>query len=239
MLRVESLRVSYGKIEALKGVSLEISPGELVALVGSNGAGKSTLMWTLAGVLRPMAGGVTFNGSPLPPNPSRVARMGMALVPERRRLFPELTVRENLLMGAFTRPRDEAPGTIEEVLQIFPPLSDKMDTLAGSLSGGEQQMVAIGRAIMSSPSLMLLDEPTLGLSPLMVDRVMDAILEVNRRGVSVLLVEQNAELALEISQRAYVLEGGSVVLEGPSRQVASNPAVRRAYLGDGVGIPSD
>jgi branched-chain amino acid transport system ATP-binding protein len=239
VLKVESLRVSYGKIEALKGVSLEVLAGELVALVGSNGAGKSTLMWTLAGVLRPMAGGVTFNGFPLPPNPSRVARMGMALVPERRRLFPELTVRENLLMGAFTRPRDEAPGTIEEVLQIFPPLSDKMDTLAGSLSGGEQQMVAIGRAIMSSPSLMLLDEPTLGLSPLMVDRVMDAILEVNRRGVSVLLVEQNAELALEISQRAYVLEGGSVVLEGPSRQVASNPAVRRAYLGDGVGIPSD
>lgn len=239
MLKVESLRVSYGKIEALKGVSLEVLAGELVALVGSNGAGKSTLMWTLAGVLRPVAGGVRFKGAPLPQNPSKVARAGIALVPERRRLFPELTVRENLLMGAFTRPRGEALATTEEVLQIFPPLSDKMGTLAGSLSGGEQQMVAIGRAIMSKPSLMLLDEPTLGLSPIMVDRVMDAIMEVNRRGVSVLLVEQNAELALEISQRAYVLEGGSVVLEGPSDRLASDPAVRRAYLGDGIGIPSD
>ncbi|EHM09490.1 ABC-type branched-chain amino acid transport system, ATPase component [Thermanaerovibrio velox DSM 12556] len=232
MLDVRGLFVNYGKIQALRGVSLTLGEGEVVAVVGSNGAGKSTLIWTLAGVITPASGRLVFRGRDLPGKASQVARLGIGLVPERRRLFQDLTVRENLLMGAYTRTDEQAKAAMEEVLDLFPPVADKLSVRAGSLSGGEQQMVAIGRALMSQPSLLLMDEPTLGLSPLMADRVMEAILEVNRRGVSVLLVEQNAHRALEVSRRAYVLEGGDVVKEGRSEDLLDDPAVRRAYLGD-------
>ncbi|MCX7828576.1 MAG: ABC transporter ATP-binding protein [Thermanaerothrix sp.] len=232
MLEVKGLWVSYGKIQALRGVSLAVGDGEAVAVVGSNGAGKSTLIWTLAGVLSPSEGEVSFRRRPVPPKASLVSRLGIALVPERRRLFQDLTVQENLLMGAYARTRQQAKASMEEVLELFPPIWDKLSVRAGSLSGGEQQMVAIGRALMSDPALLLLDEPTLGLSPLMADRVMEAVAEVNRRGVSVLLVEQNVARALEVTQRAYVLEGGKVVKEGPSGCMMEDPDVRRAYLGE-------
>ena len=232
MLSLRGLNVHYGKIHALRDLSLSVGEGEAVSVVGANGAGKSTLMWTLAGVLRPTSGEILFAGAPLPSRPHEVVRSGLALVPERRRLFAELSVEENLTMGGYLR-RDAGLGEDRErMLELFPILRQRLAQTAGTLSGGEQQMLAIARTLMGRPRMLLLDEPTLGLAPLMVDQVMETLDSVRRGGTPLLLVEQNAQRALELADRAYVLETGSVVREGPARDLLDDPVVRRAYLGD-------
>ena len=232
MLSLRGLNVHYGKIHALRDLSLSVAEGEAVSVVGANGAGKSTLMWTLAGVLRPTSGEILFRGAPLAARAHEVVRSGLSLVPERRRLFAELSVEENLVMGGYLR-HDEALGADRErMLEMFPILRQRLGQTAGTLSGGEQQMLAIARALMGRPRMLLLDEPTLGLAPLMVDQVMETLDAVRREGTPLLLVEQNAQRALELADRAYVLETGSVVREGPARELLDDPVVRRAYLGD-------
>ena len=232
MLSLRGLNVHYGKIHALRDLSLSVGEGEAVSVVGANGAGKSTLMWTLAGVLRPTSGEILFRGAPLAGRAHEVVRSGLSLVPERRRLFAELSVEENLVMGGYLR-HDEALGADRErMLEMFPILRQRLGQTAGTLSGGEQQMLAIARALMGRPRMLLLDEPTLGLAPLMVDQVMETLDAVRREGTPLLLVEQNAQRALELADRAYVLETGSVVREGPARELLDDPVVRRAYLGD-------
>jgi branched-chain amino acid transport system ATP-binding protein len=234
MLEVRDLHVFYGEIHALKGVSFRVAPGEVVTLLGNNGAGKSTTLKTLSGLLTPRQGDVRFEGaSLLGAPPHRVVRQGITHVPEGRRIFNRLTVQENLDMGAYTRvDRDIAPD-MERVFGIFPRLKERRTQVAGTLSGGEQQMLAIGRALMAKPRLLLLDEPSMGLAPVLVEQIFDTILTINRQGVTVLLVEQNAAMALSIAGRAYVLETGSIALEGPAPELAGNPEVRRAYLGEG------
>jgi len=232
MLQVKNLSVFYGKIQALNQVSLTVHPGEIVALVGANGAGKSTLIWSVAGVLVPAAGEILLNGKKVPPEPHIAAKLGIALSPERRRLFPNLTVRENLLMGAYLRTdaigirRDE-----ESMYELFPVLGVRRNQYAGTLSGGEQQMLAIARALMRQPQLLLLDEPSLGLSPLLTSQLFDKIAEVNDRGVTILLSEQNAFKALSIAHRAYVLESGRITMEDSPDNLLHNAHVQRAYLG--------
>lgn len=232
MLVVEDLHVSYGEIRALRGASLRVEQGEIVCLLGANGAGKSTLMWTLAGVVRPRAGRILFLGRPLPGRPHEVLGRGVCLVPERRRLYANLTVSENLLMGAFLR-RDR-PGIsqdMEAMFDLFPVLRERRRQYAGTLSGGEQQMLAIARGLMSRPRLLLLDEPSLGLSPVLVEQVFEALVNINRQGTTLLLVEQNAHMALSIAHRGYVLENGHIALEGAASDLAAQEEVQRAYLG--------
>jgi branched-chain amino acid transport system ATP-binding protein len=234
LLRVEGVDTSYGSIRALSGVSLDVPAGSIVTLLGANGAGKSTTLGTIAGFLRPRAGAVTYEGrriDGLPPD--RVMRLGISLVPERRSLFREMTVDENLIMGAYAR-RDTAgvAADRERVLEMFPDLRGRLRQLAETMSGGQQQMLAIGRALMARPRLLLLDEPSLGLAPLLVARIFTAIAEINRAGVTVLLVEQNAHRALPMSQYAYVLETGRVVLSGTSAELMANPRVQQSYLGE-------
>jgi branched-chain amino acid transport system ATP-binding protein len=232
MLTVRDLNVHYGKIHAVRGVSFRVEGGEIVSIVGANGAGKSTLMWTLTGVLRPTSGSVEFDGRPLPARPHDIVRSGLALVPERRRLFADLTVRENLVMGAYLRRDAGVEGDMERMFSLFPILKARLAQFAGTLSGGEQQMLAIARAMMSAPRMILFDEPSLGLAPIVVDQLMETVRQVRDEGVTVLLVEQNAGRALEISDRAYVLEVGAFVAEGTGRELLADPAVRKAYLGD-------
>jgi branched-chain amino acid transport system ATP-binding protein len=233
VLEVRDLRVSYGAIEAVKGVSLTLGKGEIVTIIGANGAGKSTTLRTVMGLVPAAAGQVVYDGWTVTGRPTHeVVRRGMTLVPEGRAIFANLTVRENLLMGAFTRTDADVDADYGRVFDVFPRLKERLKQNAGTLSGGEQQMLAIGRALMSRPKVLLLDEPSLGLAPLLVHTIFESIEEVNRRGTAVLLVEQNANAALKHSHRAYVLETGSLMLSGPSAEIAQNPKVKEAYLGE-------
>ena len=231
-LLVEDLHVHYGTIHAVQGVSFPVEEGEIVSIVGSNGAGKSTIMWTLAGVVPPSGGRITIKGNSMPSKPHEVVALGLALVPERRRLFSTLTVRENLVMGAYRR-RDgeDVEAEMERCFELFPILRERLSQRSGTLSGGEQQMLAISRALMSDPQILLLDEPTLGLAPLLVDAVMETVARIRDEGVTVLMVEQNATQALEISDRGYILEAGLFVKSGPGPDLAKDPEIRRSYLG--------
>lgn len=231
-LEVEHLKVNYGGIHALKGIDLHIAPGELVALIGSNGAGKSTTLKALAGLQHCTAGKLHYDGHSLHHMPAhqRVSA-GLALVPEGRGIFARLTVAENLHMGAYTRNDDEIESDMERMYSLFPRLAERRTQLAGTLSGGEQQMVAIARAMMSRPKLLMLDEPSMGLAPMMVAKIFETIRDISAQGVSILLVEQNAKLALEAAQRGYVLESGAITLSGKASELLGSDAVQRAYLG--------
>ena len=234
MLEVRGLKVAYGGIEAVKGIDLDVGAGELITLIGANGAGKTTALKALAGVLRPAAGRVLYNGGDITARPAfELVRQGLALVPEGRGVFGRLTVEENLAMGAYSR-RDAARirTDFDRVYERLPRLAERRRQLAGTLSGGEQQMLAIGRALMSRPRLLLLDEPSMGLAPLMVQKIFETIRAVAAEGTTLLLVEQNARLALETCHRGYVMESGKVVLADSSRALLQSPLVRQAYLGE-------
>jgi len=231
LLEVRGLKVSYGGINAVKGIDLDISEGEMVALIGSNGAGKTTTLKAICGLLLHVTGEVRYCGNSIMRLPSyQLVRRGVALVPEGRGIFGRLTVEENLEMGAYCRVSDKQE--LEHVYQMFPRLKERRSQTAGTLSGGEQQMLAIGRALMSRPKLLLLDEPSMGLAPLMVSKIFETIMGVAKQGVTLLLVEQNAKLALEASQKAYVMDGGLITLSGPAQDLLNNPRVREAYLGE-------
>ena len=237
MLHVQALAVAYGAIQAVRGIDLHLQPGELVALIGTNGAGKTTTLKALAGLL-PAQGQVHFQQQNLLPVPAHQRlQLGLALVPEGRGVFSRLTVEENLLMGAYIHPKAEWAAGVERCYTIFPRLKERRHQLAGTLSGGEQQMLAMGRALMGRPSLLLLDEPSMGLAPMMVDKVMETILAIHASGVAVLLVEQNARLALRMAERAYVLESGAITLHGSGHELLHHPAVRQAYLGEDAPEP--
>lgn len=233
LLEVENLKVSYGGIQALKGISLTIAQGELVTLIGSNGAGKTTTLKALAGLLHPTSGKLHYQDASLlhVPAHQRVAN-GISLVPEGRGIFARLTVEENLLMGAYVRSdKAETAADLERQYVLFPRLAERRQQLAGTLSGGEQQMVAMARALMSHPTLLMLDEPSMGLAPLMVEKIFETIRDISGQGVTILLVEQNAKLALEAAQRGYVLESGAITLSGAASELLGSDAVQRAYLG--------
>ena len=232
LLKVNDLNVYYGAIHALKGVSFEVNEGEIVTLIGANGAGKSTTLKTISGILRSKTGSIEFEGediTKLPPH--KLPSLGVAHVPEGRRIFQQLTVKENLEMGAYTRPASEIKPSIEDVFKRFPRLEERKNQVAGTLSGGEQQMLAMGRALMCRPKLMRLDEPSMGLSPLLVQQIFDIIKELNEQGTTILLVEQNAKMALSIADRAYVLETGKIVMQGDAKAMLSDESVKKAYLG--------
>jgi branched-chain amino acid transport system ATP-binding protein len=233
MLTVRNLNTHYGNIHALKGVDLEVKQGEIVTLIGSNGAGKSTTLSTVTGLLKPTKGEITFNGVSIAGKlPSEIVRMGISLSPEGREVFPALTVEENLSLGAFTRKDKTAvKRSYDRVYDLFPRLSERKKQTAGTLSGGEQQMLAIGRSLMAEPQLLMLDEPSLGLAPKLVMMIFDLIVSINKQGTTILLVEQNANMALSIANRGYVLETGKVILTDDAKALATNEAVRRAYLG--------
>jgi branched-chain amino acid transport system ATP-binding protein len=232
-LEVENLNVYYGAIHALHGVSFQVEEGEIVTLIGANGAGKSTTLRTISGLLQPRTGFVKFKGKDITTTPAeQIVRLGISQVPEGRKIFAPLTVRENLMMGAYTREdKNEIEQSMSRVFASFPRLKERIDQLGGTLSGGEQQMLATGRGLMSKPSLLLLDEPSMGLSPILVEEIFRIIQEINQQGTTILLVEQNALMALSISHRAYVLETGRVVLSGNAKEVAENSQVKSAYLG--------
>ena len=233
LLKVDDIHVYYGAIHAIKGVSFEVNEGEIVTLIGANGAGKSTTLNTVAGLLRPRSGAITFDGKNLASIPAnKTVSLGMALCPEGRRIFQQMTVRENLEMGGFTRPKAEIPVSMEEMFTRFPRLKEREKQIAGTLSGGEQQMLAIARAMMSKPRLLMLDEPSMGLAPILVEQIFDIIKELHAAGVTILLVEQNAQMALSIADRAYVLETGTVSKTGPADELLHDDDVRKAYLGN-------
>ena len=232
MLEIEDLHVFYGGVHALKGLAVQVRQGEIVAILGNNGAGKSTTLKSISGLL-PHRGRISLEGrllSGVPPH--EVVLRGVAHVPEGRRIFNRLTVRENLMMGAYPRRDGEIPADLDRVFALFPVLRDRLAQAGGTLSGGEQQMLAIGRALMARPRLLLLDEPSMGLSPVLVERIFETIEDINRQGTTILLVEQNAAMALAIAQRGYVLETGTIALSGTAAALAENPDVRRAYLGE-------
>jgi branched-chain amino acid transport system ATP-binding protein len=234
VLRLDDVHVAYGEIPALKGVGLEVRQGEIVALLGNNGAGKTTTLRTISGLLVPSRGTLTLEDQPLAGVPPHVVvERGIAHVPEGRRIFNRLTVRENLMMGAYTR-SDTAviAGDLERVFTLFPRLHERITQVAGTLSGGEQQMLAIGRALMARPRLLLHDEPSMGLAPVLVEQIFDTVRDINRQGTTILLVEQNAAMALSVAARGYVIETGVIVLSGTAAELADNPDVRRAYLGE-------
>ncbi|HIS94680.1 MAG TPA: ABC transporter ATP-binding protein [Candidatus Ventricola gallistercoris] len=232
MLKIEDLHVYYGSIHAIKGVSFEVNEREIVTLIGANGAGKSTTLNTVAGLLRPRSGNVTFEDKRITGMPAnKIVSLGMALCPEGRRVFQQMSVRENLEMGGFSRPASEIADSLDDVFTRFPRLKERHKQIAGTLSGGEQQMLAMGRALMSKPRLLMLDEPSMGLAPLLVEQIFDIICELNRAGTTILLVEQNAQMALSIATRAYVLETGKIVKEGSAQALMNDDAVRKAYLG--------
>jgi len=233
MLVIDGIVTHYGPVEALKGISLEVQPGEIVTLIGSNGAGKTTTLRTLSGLVRPTRGSIQYEGRELTTAPpERIVEMGIAHVPEGRRVFPMMSVVENLELGAFTR-KDKAGirEDMERVFELFPRLAERRNQLAGTMSGGEQQMLAIGRALMTRPKLLLLDEPSMGLAPLIVENIFEIIQEINAQGTTVLLVEQNAHMALSIAHKGYVMETGRIVLSDTSAALMKNEDVRRAYLG--------
>lgn len=232
MLKVEDLHVYYGSIHAIKGISFTVEEGEIVTLIGANGAGKSTTLNTVGGLLRPRHGSISFEGKNiLNVAPNKVVSQGMALCPEGRRVFLHMTVLENLEMGAYTRPADEVEESLEKVYELFPRLKERNRQIAGTLSGGEQQMLAMGRALMSKPRLMMLDEPSMGLAPILVDQIFRIIESMNKRGTTILLVEQNAQMALSIANRAYVLETGRITMSGDAKELAKSEEVKKAYLG--------
>ena len=232
MLKVEDLHVYYGSIHAIKGVSFEVNEGEIVTLIGANGAGKSTTLNTVAGLLKPRSGHVTFEDKVISGmSASKIVPQGLALCPEGRRVFQQMTVRENLEMGGYTRPAGEIAASLDDVFERFPRLKERHKQVAGTLSGGEQQMLAMGRALMSKPRLLMLDEPSMGLAPLLVEQIFDIVCELNRAGTTILLVEQNAQMALSIANRAYVLETGNIVKEGDAHLLMNDDDVRKAYLG--------
>ena len=232
LLQVEDINVYYGAIHAIKGISFEVFPDEIVTLIGANGAGKSTTLNTIAGLLRPRSGRIILEGKDLATIPaSRIVSQGMALCPEGRRIFQQMTVRENLEMGGYTRPKSEIPASLEEMFTRFPRLKEREKQIAGTLSGGEQQMLAMARALMSKPKLLMLDEPSMGLAPILVEQIFDIIKELHGAGVTILLVEQNAQMALSIADRAYVLETGRIAMTGEASALLKNDDVRKAYLG--------
>lgn len=234
LLEVTGLKVYYGVIQAIKGISFEVNQGEVVALIGANGAGKTTTLHTLSGLLPAKEGKIVFDGKDITKTPPhKIVSMGMAQVPEGRRVFQELSVLENLKLGAYTRNnKAEISETLEKVYERFPRLKERKNQVAGTLSGGEQQMLAMGRALMSKPRLILMDEPSMGLSPLLVSEIFDIIEEIRNSGTTVLLVEQNAKKALSIADRAYVLETGSITLSGPASELINDDSVKKAYLGE-------
>jgi branched-chain amino acid transport system ATP-binding protein len=233
VLKVESIDVAYGEIRALKGVGLEVGQGEIVTILGNNGAGKTTTLKTISGLLKPSRGTITLeNASLVDVPPHAIVSRGVAHVPEGRRIFNRLTVRENLMMGAYLRSDAGVGGDLERVFRLFPRLAERLTQVAGTLSGGEQQMLAIGRALMANPRLLLLDEPSMGLAPVLVEQIFDTITDINRQGMTILLVEQNAAMALSIAHRGYVLETGSIALAGTAAELSENADVRRAYLGE-------
>ena len=234
MLEVKDLQVYYGVIQAIKGVSFKVNEGEIIALIGANGAGKTTILHTITGLISPKNGEVLYNGVDLTKVPAhKIVSMGLAHVPEGRRVFSQLSVYENLLMGAYTRSdKNETEETLQEVFNRFPRLEERRNQMAGTLSGGEQQMLAMGRALMSKPKIILMDEPSMGLSPILVEEVFDIIKSINKSKTTVLLVEQNAKKALSIAHRAYVLETGNIVLEGDAKELMNNESVKKAYLGE-------
>jgi branched-chain amino acid transport system ATP-binding protein len=233
VLQVDNLNVYYGAIHALQGISFNVDQGEIVTLIGANGAGKSTTLRTLSGLLRSRTGSITFMGQDVSNMPAeKIVELGMSHVPEGRKIFAPLSVKENLMMGAYTRnDQAEIQQTLTRVYQSFPRLKERAGQYGGTLSGGEQQMLATARGLMSKPGLLLLDEPSMGLSPILVEEIFRIIVEINKQGTSILLVEQNAQMALSIAHRAYVLETGRIVLAGPAKDIANNPQVKSAYLG--------
>ena len=234
MLKVTDLEVYYGMIKAIKGISFEVNQGEVIALIGANGAGKTTILHTVTGLIQPKHGKIEFEGNDITKTPAhKIVSMGMAHVPEGRRVFEQLSVYENLKMGAYTRKdKNEIEDTLATVYKRFPRLEERKNQMAGTLSGGEQQMLAMGRALMSHPKIILMDEPSMGLSPIFVNEIFDIIQEVSASGTTVLLVEQNAKKALSIADRAYVLETGNIVLDGDAKELMNNDSIKKAYLGE-------
>jgi branched-chain amino acid transport system ATP-binding protein len=232
MLTIEKLQVAYGKVQALWDVTFAVPEGEIVALVGANGAGKTTLLKTVSGLLRKQSGSITYDGKHIEEaSPPEIVKHGVVQVPEGRKLFPEMTVIDNLLMGAYTIPQSERPQRLQRVFSVFPVLKERQKQIAGTLSGGEQQMVAIGRGMMAGPKLLMLDEPSLGLAPILVEEVFRVITEINRLGVTILLVEQNTQHALNLAHRGFVMELGRIALSGSGNELLANSNVRKAYLG--------
>jgi len=233
MLKIENLEVSYGNIKAIKGISLEVNQGEIVTLIGSNGAGKSTTLRAISGILKPRSGSITFNGERIDGvEGHEIVAKGICQSPEGRRIFPKMTVDENLDLGAFLRnDKNEIANDRQRVLELFPRLQERIDQKAGTMSGGEQQMLAVGRALMGSPKLLLLDEPSMGLAPVLVEMIFETIEKINKQGTTILLVEQNALAALNVADRAYVLESGSIKMSGKAKDLISNDEVTKAYLG--------
>ena len=234
MLQVKKIETFYGKIQALKGVDFYVNKGEIVSLIGANGAGKTTTLLSISGIVKPKTGEIYFNGERIDKlSPDKIVNLGISQVPEGRRIFPYLTVKENLILGSYLRKDKNAINEdLEKVYDLFPILKERLKQDAGTLSGGEQQMLAIGRALMSKPEVLLLDEPSLGLAPKIVDLIFNIILEINRDGGTILLVEQNANMALKISNRAYVLETGKIIIEGDAKELLNNEEVKKAYLGE-------
>ena len=232
LLKVHDLHVYYGAIHAIKGITLEVHENEIVTLIGANGAGKSTTLNTIAGLLKPRQGTVALNGEIISGlGASKIVPKGLSLCPEGRRIFQQMTVRENLEMGSYTRPLAEIAGSLEDVFQRFPRLKEREKQIAGTLSGGEQQMLAMARALMSKPKLMMLDEPSMGLAPILVEQIFGIIKELHQAGTTILLVEQNAQMALQVADRADVMETGNIMLQGPAEELLHNEDVQKAYLG--------
>ena len=232
LLKVNNLHVYYGAIHAIKGISLEVNEGEIVTLIGANGAGKSTTLNTIVGLLKPRQGSIAIAGMPVDGiSASKMVYRGLSLCPEGRRIFQQMTVKDNLVMGGFSRPNEELQASLEHVYSFFPRLKEREKQIAGTLSGGEQQMLAMGRALMSKPRLMMLDEPSMGLAPILVDQIFEIIRELHSSGVTILLVEQNAQMALSVADRAYVLETGTISMSGNAQDLLQNDDVRKAYLG--------
>lgn len=233
MLEVKDLYVNYGAVEAIKGISFTVQPGEIVTLIGANGAGKTTTLHTISGLVKAKSGSITYNGTDLQKiDPSKIISLGIAHVPEGRHVFPEMTVEENLQMGAFiSKNKEETAAAMQDVYEKFPRLRERRRQLAGTLSGGEQQMVAVGRALMGKPSIILMDEPSMGLSPLLVKEVFAIIKEIHAAGITVLLNEQNAKMALSIADRAYVMETGTISISGDAQELLKDERVKKAYLG--------
>ncbi len=231
-LNVENIEVYYGAIHAIRGVSFHVNEGEVVTLIGANGAGKSTILKTVSGLLRPKSGSISFDGTDITQiPPHKLIPMGLAHVPEGRRIFQQMTVEENLEMGAFTQPKAGVPADLEKVFELFPRLKERHHQIAGTLSGGEQQMLAMGRALMSHPKLLMLDEPSMGLAPILVEQIFEIIRSLHRTGTTILLVEQNAQMALSVADRAYVLETGEITLTGTGEELIHSDDIRKAYLG--------
>lgn len=232
ILSVKDINVYYGAIHAIKGISFDVNEGEIVTLIGANGAGKSTTLNTISGLLRSKTGEINFQGSSISKtSPNKIVEKGLVMIPEGRRIFLGLTVEENLEMGAYTRPRSELKSSMEEVYDLFPRLKERRTQIGGTLSGGEQQMLAMGRALMAKPKLIMLDEPSMGLAPLLVDLIFEIIADLHKAGSTILLVEQNAQAALSIADRAYVLETGKIVKTGQGSELINDPSIKKAYLG--------